>query len=81
MRQVTAICPLAAQPGPGSPANWTAIRSDANEPHEERLQGPGFEYWSRRPAKGCVDPGKENKAVTHRLERAAAKRKLNEENR
>jgi len=42
-------------------------------------KGPGYEYWSRRPAKGCVDPGKENKAVTHRLERAAAKRQLNKE--
>ena len=42
-------------------------------------KGPGYEYWSRRPAKGCVDPGKSNKTITHRLERAAAKRKLNEE--
>ncbi len=37
-------------------------------------KGSGYEYWSRRPAKGCVDPGKENKTITHRLERAAAKR-------
>jgi len=42
-------------------------------------KGPGYEYWSRRPTKGCVDSGKENKAVTHRLERAAAKRQLNKE--
>ncbi len=42
-------------------------------------KGPGYEYWSRRPAKGCVDPGKSNKTITHRLERAAAKRTLNEE--
>jgi hypothetical protein len=39
-------------------------------------KGPGYEYWSRRPAKGCIDPGKSNKTVTHRLERAAAKREL-----
>jgi DMSO/TMAO reductase YedYZ molybdopterin-dependent catalytic subunit len=39
-------------------------------------KGPGYEYWSRRPAKSCTDPGKENKTITHRLERAAAKREL-----
>jgi hypothetical protein len=39
-------------------------------------KGPGHEYWSRRPAKGCVNPGKKNKTITHRLERAAAKRQL-----
>jgi len=44
-------------------------------------KGPGYEYWSRRPAKGCVDPGKKNKVVTHRLERAAAKRELDKVNR
>lgn len=44
-------------------------------------KGPGYEYWSRRPSKGCVEPGKKNKVITHRLERAAAERKLNEENR
>ena len=37
-------------------------------------KGPGYEYWSRRPAKGCINPGKQNKIITHRLERAAAKR-------
>ena len=30
-------------------------------------------------SKGCVGPGKKNKTITHRLERAAAKRTLNEE--
>ena len=53
----------------------------SNEPHEKGAKGPGCEYWSRRPAKGCVDPGKKNKVVTHRLERAAAKRELDKENR
>ena len=42
-------------------------------------KGAGYEYWSRRPAKGCVDPGKRNKTITHRLERAAAKRQLAQE--
>ena len=42
-------------------------------------KGPCYEYWSRRPAKGATDPGKASKTITHRLERAAAKRKLNEE--
>jgi len=41
------------------------------------VKGPGYEYWSRRPSKGCVGPGKQNKTITHRLERAAAKRDLN----
>ena len=40
-------------------------------------KGPGYEYWSRRPAKGATDPGKASKTITHRLERAAAKRELN----
>jgi hypothetical protein len=43
-------------------------------------KGPGYEHWSRRPAKGCVEPGKKNKTITHRLERVAAKRQLAEEN-
>lgn len=43
--------------------------------------GPGREYWSRSRAKGCVEPGKKNKTITHRLERAVAKRQLAEENR
>ena len=38
-------------------------------------KGPGYEYWSRRPAKGTA-PGKKTKTITHRLERAAAKRQL-----
>jgi hypothetical protein len=42
-------------------------------------KGPGYEYWSRRPSKGITAPGKETKTITHRLERAAAKRKLDEE--
>ena len=39
-------------------------------------KGPGYEYWSRRPAKGATDPGKASKTITHRLERAAAKREI-----
>lgn len=42
-------------------------------------KGPGHEYWSRRPSKGCTDPGRPNKVITHRLERAAAKRELKHE--
>jgi hypothetical protein len=42
-------------------------------------KGPGFEYWSRRPSKDNMPkPGKKSKAITHRIERAKAKRKLEE---
>jgi hypothetical protein len=42
-------------------------------------KGPGYEYWSRRPAKMLFPaPGKEAKTITHRQERAAAKRDLQE---
>lgn len=34
-----------------------------------RGKGGGYEYWSRRPCSGCA-PGRENKRLTHRLERA-----------
>jgi hypothetical protein len=39
-------------------------------------KSPGFEYWSSRPSKGCISPGKKNKRITHRLERRAAEREL-----
>jgi hypothetical protein len=42
-------------------------------------KGFGYEYWSRRPTKGCVEPSKKNKTITHRLERAAAKQQLAKE--
>jgi hypothetical protein len=38
-------------------------------------KGPGHEYWSKRPFSG-VNPGKENKKITHRIERARSKQKL-----
>ena len=42
-------------------------------------KGPGFEFWGRRPAKmDFPPPGKETKIITHRQERAAAKRQLDE---
>ena len=59
---------------PASPARRTRRRPMSRT--KKGAKGPGYEYWSRRPAKGCVDPGKRNKTVTHRLERAAAKREL-----
>ena len=43
-------------------------------------KGPGYEYWSRRPSRGCIEPGKKNKTIAHRLERATAKRQTAEEN-
>lgn len=40
-------------------------------------KGPGFEYWSRRPAKVAdPEPGRETKKITHRQERAVSKRDL-----
>jgi len=42
---------------------------------KQGAKGPGYEYWSRQPAKvKFPDPGRETKAITHRHERAAAKR-------
>ncbi len=42
-------------------------------------KGPGYEYWSRRPSKAKFpSPGKTTKTITHRMERADAKRKLRE---
>jgi hypothetical protein len=42
-------------------------------------KGPGYEYWSRRPSKmKFPPPGRATKTITHRLERADAKRKLND---
>jgi len=42
---------------------------------KQGAKGPGYEYWSRRPAKvKFPDPGRETKAITHHQERAAAKR-------
>jgi len=44
-------------------------------------KGPGYEYWSRRPAKmKYPSPGRETKAITHRQERAATKRDLGKKN-
>jgi len=43
-------------------------------------KGPTYEYWSRRPSKGCISPGKDNKKITHRLERVRAKRELEKNN-
>lgn len=40
---------------------------------------PGYEYWSRRPSKGCITPSKKNKQLTHRLERRAAVRGIHSE--
>ena len=41
-------------------------------------KGPGYEYWSRRPAKiAFPSPGRETKKITHRQERAVSKRALN----
>lgn len=43
-------------------------------------KGPGYEYWSRRPAKmKYPDPGRETKRITHRQERAVCKRDLQKE--
>jgi hypothetical protein len=42
-------------------------------------KGPGYEYWSRRPPYTVGGtPGRASKTVTHRLERAASKRELQE---
>jgi len=41
---------------------------------KHRTKAPGYEYWSRRPSKGQIEPGKKNKQITHRLERRAAER-------
>lgn len=42
-------------------------------------KGPGYEYWSRRPSKGCTCPGKENKKITHKLERRQANKELKDQ--
>jgi hypothetical protein len=39
---------------------------------------PGYEYWSKRP-NSVSSPGRKNKKITHRIERAQAKEKLAEE--
>lgn len=38
-------------------------------------KGPGYEYWGRRPCNG-YNPSKENKRLTHQIERARAKQDL-----
>jgi hypothetical protein len=40
-------------------------------------KGGGFEFWSRRPPKWCP-PGKVWKRITHAIERARAKREVEE---
>ncbi len=44
-------------------------------------KGPGHEYWGRRPSKGCTDPGRETKTITHRQERRIAKRDIDAQHR
>ena len=41
----------------------------------------GYEYWSRRPLsnRGGANPGKTTMKLTHRLERAEAKRIIKQE--
>lgn len=41
-------------------------------------KSPGYEYWSRRPLsrRSGAEPGRATKRLTHRLERAEAKREL-----
>ena len=46
--------------------------------HSSGGKGAGYEYWSRRPFSG-VSPGKDNKKITHRIERAKTKRNLTKE--
>jgi hypothetical protein len=41
-------------------------------------RSPGYEYWGKRPNSGCT-PGKEDKKITHQIERAQAKQKLHKE--
>jgi hypothetical protein len=41
-------------------------------------KGVGYEHWGKRP--GPRDPGKENKKITHRIERAQTKKLEREEN-
>lgn len=36
-------------------------------------KGPGYEYWGKR-AYSPASPGKKNKVITHRLERARSKK-------
>jgi len=36
-------------------------------------KGPGFEYWGKRPFSG-VSPSKENKQITHKIERQRNKK-------
>lgn len=40
-------------------------------------KGGGYEYWSRRP--GPRDPGKENKKITHKIERQKERELIHEE--
>jgi len=44
-------------------------------------KGSGYEYWGKRPGtkKTGGTPGKFTKKLTHRLERAEAKKKIKEE--
>ena len=39
---------------------------------------PGYEYWTRRPASGCV-PGTGTKQLTHQIERAQGRQELHRE--
>ena len=39
---------------------------------------PGYEYWGRRPCSG-YHPSKENKTITHQIERAQDKAALQDE--
>ena len=44
-------------------------------------KGPGYEYWSRRPAKSkTLSPSSENKRINRRIERAKGKQALKKEN-
>lgn len=40
----------------------------------KKSKGPGYEYWGKRP--GPRDPGKENKKITHRMERAKKQQEI-----
>lgn len=41
-------------------------------------KGPGYEYWSKRP-NSCSAPGKKNKQITNRIERARRLKEIKKE--
>lgn len=47
-----------------------------NKRRSKNGKGSGYEYWGRRDSKGCNDPGKENKVLTHRRERRIGRHDL-----